>query len=155
MAKTTTPATTAANNAPAAVINENLSPEMQAELEALESGEARSMEITSEYLSFAKWKEGDRKAFVFLGFTTMPDQQTGEMKRAVSLLGRDGVMYVNSTAVLVNACGKLKGSCGIVIVYEGQRKASTGYYHVVNVETNPVNVQAPAPAQLPASNPPA
>lgn len=155
MAKTTTPASTAANNVPAAVINENLPAEMMAELEALENGEAKSMEITSEYLSFSKWKEGDRKAFVFLGFTSMSDQQTGEMKRAVSLLGRDGVMYVNSTAVLVNACNKLKGSCGIVIVYEGQKKATTGYYHDVKIETNPVNVQAPAPAQLPASNPPA
>ena len=102
------------------------------ELESKKTSEGQ--ELTSNYLDFNTWKEGEERNFIFSAMTTFTKPDTGEVMPAVQLLDRERKSYIAASTVIVQSLAKCKNMpAAIRIKYIGKVKSTRGSYFDVQV----------------------
>lgn len=96
------------------------------------SAEGTLQELTSDYLNFDDFSDGEKRPFIFLGMTEFKNPETGEAQEAVRLMSEERKTYITGSVILVNALKKVdKIPCGVVILKD--KKTAGKKYHNVRV----------------------
>lgn len=95
--------------------------------------EKEAMELTSNYLDFSEWKEGDKNDFIFTRMSRFT-KDNGEVVPAVCLMDRNKKTWLTAAAVVVKSLEKVdKLPCAVRILYNGKVKGKNGSYYDVRV----------------------
>ena len=104
------------------------------EMEAKQTGDLS--ELTANYLSFADWKIGEERNYLFTAMTTMTKPDTGEVMPAAILMDKDRQNHIVASKVIVGNLMKLdKIPCPVRIRSNGKVKGANGSYYSVQVFT--------------------
>lgn len=119
-----------------AIAAENLSDDafinsMFENMEAKKSHEA--FELTSNYIDFSEFAEGEERNYIFTGFDTFTDDK-GEVRPAVKLMDKSRKMWICASIVTVRSLQKVKKvPCPVRIKVNGKVKGKNGSYFDTNV----------------------
>lgn len=90
-------------------------------------------ELTSNYIDFAEFAEGEERNYLFLGYDTFVDDQ-GQARPAVRLMDKTRKKFVCASVVTVKALQKVeKTPCPVRIRVNGKVKGKNGSYFDTNV----------------------
>lgn len=97
------------------------------DFDALENKEGQ--ELTADFLSLETINDNQPHNYFVTGITTFTDNQTGETKPAVSLIGKGNVSLICGAKTVVTACEKLTTfPVPIRIIVNGKTKGKNGSY---------------------------
>lgn len=97
------------------------------------AGESR--ELTSNYIKFDDFKEGEKRSYIATGLTTFTTQD-GEVKPAVRLIDRERTNFICASTVVVNTVKGMDSlPAPVIIQVNGKKKGANGSYFDVRIFT--------------------